>query len=147
MKDHKYLEAAEYIDSQREHIAERIMQDGGIYLYKDYSKYQIDKCRQDTLYNLQYLAEAMRIESPRLWDNYVIWLRTLLSSLGLRMPGLAQHFKTMGDVLGSLLDPPAGHFVKLLTDSAAKLVLEDDSTRRMQQDAPGKFTEQALRVP
>lgn len=64
MKDHKYLEAAEYIDSQREHIAERIMQDGGIYLYKDYSKYQIDKCRQDTLYNLQYLAEAMRIESP-----------------------------------------------------------------------------------
>ena len=40
------------------------MQDGGIYLYKDYSKYQIDKCRQDTLYNLQYLAEAMRIESP-----------------------------------------------------------------------------------
>ena len=35
------------------------MQRSGIYLNMRYNQYQKDKCYQDTLYNLQYLAETL----------------------------------------------------------------------------------------
>lgn len=143
MQHHNYMEAAEYIKSQREHIAERIMQEGGIYLYQDYTGYQIDKCRQDTLYNLQYLAESLMIESTGLWENYIIWLRILLSSLGLGMQGLSEHFRVMGDVLIPLLDHPAAEFVKRLTGSAAKLVLDDAPDLSFTQESTGEYAERS----
>ena len=46
------------------------------------------KCLQDTTYHIQYLAQALRYSSPRLFTEYVNWVAYLLASLNISLADL-----------------------------------------------------------
>ncbi|MEJ5185553.1 MAG: hypothetical protein WHT46_00530 [Candidatus Geothermincolales bacterium] len=48
-----------------------------------YGKVGMEICLQDTRYHLAYLAEALSLRSPSLFQDYVKWVKKLLSSLGI----------------------------------------------------------------
>lgn len=145
MQSNLFLEAAELIKTQHEQLAERIMQRSGIYLNMRYNQYQKDKCYQDTLYNLQYLAETLIMESPTVWENYIHWLAKLLGSLGLNLHELADYFRVMGEVMGEELEGQTASFVAKLAQSAVSIVLSGGSGIISAHDSSGKYLAEAKR--
>ncbi len=143
MQETGYQKAVEHIHANRERLTETVMQRSGIYLNEHYTRYQVDKCRQDTIYNLQYLAESLMLSSPSLWENYVQWLGKLLGSLGLSMQGLASHFRFLSEVLDEELDAESASYVKKLTDTASRIVLSDTHINIITNEATVRFAKEA----
>ena len=57
------------------------------------------KCLQDTIYHIQYLTQALRYSSPRLFTEYVNWLAYLLNSLNIPLPDLQTNLVALKAVL------------------------------------------------
>ena len=76
-------ESADAITAKRIEIMQEIIEASNFAVSSRYNSYQLQKCREDTLYNLQFLVEALIMESDSLWKEYIRWLKFLLLSLGL----------------------------------------------------------------
>lgn len=63
-----------------------------------------EKCEQDACHHLLFLAEAVSAASPVLFEDYVIWVRSLLSSLSVPTDDLVQQLDALADVLGERSD-------------------------------------------
>lgn len=61
------------------------------------------KCLEDALYHLSYLAEAVRMSSPTLFADYLGWARILLDGLGIPPGDLMNHLEIMDEELRRLL--------------------------------------------
>lgn len=122
----KQPDAALLVNSQLDRLTELIMQKGGVYEQHGSNKYTVTKYRQDTVYNLQYLAESLQLGSLELWENYVHWLKQLLGPLNLSMPALAEHFQIMGDVLSAEFDAETSSCVRYLCTQASGIVLSNN---------------------
>ncbi|TXT57756.1 MAG: Cobalamin-binding protein [Candidatus Thorarchaeota archaeon] len=48
---------------------------------KRYSEPLIKRCKQDIAYHLEFLATAVRIESPSIFSSYLIWVKVLFANL------------------------------------------------------------------
>jgi methanogenic corrinoid protein MtbC1 len=143
MNRHRYQAAAELINTKLEQLTESIMQRSGIYENTKYSAYQTQKCRQDTLYNLRYLAESLAIGSVGLWESYVRWLILLLGPLGINMVELADHFRMIAEVLRDELDEEAAQYTLFLTAQAENLILGDTPVQDPAQDPANLHYESA----
>ena len=110
---------------------------------RQYTPYQMQKIRQDTAYNLQYLAESLLLESDDLWENYVRWLSFLLQSLGISKQSLARHFDHLGEVLAEELDSEGYTRVRTLLHHGKKLVLQEEITQNPGLDPAAPLYEQA----
>jgi len=62
-----------------------------------------EKCLQDTKYQLAYLVEAIRSDSPILFNDYVHWAVTLLKGLNTPEEDLQDQLRIIGDVLRETL--------------------------------------------
>jgi MerR family transcriptional regulator, light-induced transcriptional regulator len=65
-----------------------------------------DKCRQDLVYHLSYLAGALSAERSSLFADYVAWARVLLASLGLPDGCLTDSLTALRDVLAVRVPEP-----------------------------------------
>ncbi len=45
-----------------------------------YGKQGRQRCHEDAVFHLQYLAEALRFERPDLYVNYILWVESMLGS-------------------------------------------------------------------
>lgn len=88
----------EHITEYAQQIFDTQMQ-RNISMMKAYGPYQKQKCLQDTYYNLQYLAETLTLNSDKLWEDYIVWLKTLLISLKVKTADTAEHFRILLEVL------------------------------------------------
>lgn len=87
-----------------------------------------DKSLRDARYHLACLAEAVRLESPAMFAEYVRWATTVLSSRGVLADVFAYHLQCMREVLSlalpSDLAPPAcrivDHAIAALPERAAE---------------------------
>ncbi len=120
-------EAVNILNTRKAELAEAIMQssvkDDSI---RNYTPYQKQKCLQDINYNLQYLSEALLLNSDSLWEDYIRWLKFLLLSLGLNKYGLAGHFSVMGEVLQQYVPSEAAEKIRTLTAQASDIMLSDE---------------------
>ncbi len=57
------------------------------------------KCLSDAHRHLTYLAEAMAVDHPSLFANYIAWGKVLLSGLGIPEADLAKNLQVIGEVL------------------------------------------------
>lgn len=64
-------------------------------------------CLQDIRYHLAYLAEALSLQSPALFEEYVKWVKKLLSSLGIPDEDMRINLRCMREILASELPEPA----------------------------------------
>ncbi|MEX1212515.1 MAG: cobalamin-dependent protein [Balneolaceae bacterium] len=65
-----------------------------------------EKCRQDTRYHLDYLAEALLTGSPTIFVEYVEWAQIMLSSRGISGEDLELNLLTIREILD---DEQSGH--------------------------------------
>ena len=73
------------------------------------------KCREDALYHLLYLAEAIRFDAEELFVDYVAWAKVLLISLQISERDLSENLEIVNSALEEVLSPEqfavAGSFV------------------------------------
>ena len=58
-----------------------------------------EKCRQDCVYHLSYLAEAISADNVALFIDYIAWVKVMLAQRGIGEADLAAHFTRLRDVL------------------------------------------------
>lgn len=63
------------------------------------------KCYQDALYHLNFLEEAMTMELPEMYSNYILWAATMLKSRNIPETDLEENLdyvqKAIHEILGS----------------------------------------------
>lgn len=82
------------------------------------------KCVEDTNYHLMFLTEALAARSPRLFADYVAWVKALLAGLNIPAEDLAGNLQVIGSVL--LENAPQGTQDELNTFMASGLALLSD---------------------
>jgi hypothetical protein len=58
-----------------------------------------EKSVRDAVYNLKFLAESIALGDPKVFSDYVVWLRTVLLTARVPEELLKDHFSCMRDVL------------------------------------------------
>lgn len=71
-----------------------------------------DKSIRDTEYNLLYLANAIKVESPGLFRNYVEWFVDVLNNIGISKHHLADNFLNIGKVIQDNFEENANEVVQ-----------------------------------
>lgn len=77
-----------------------------------------DKSLQDVNYHLSYLAQALTLNNPALFIDYVGWARVMLARRGVRPDDLAFHLECLADVLRERLPADAGTLAAQVVTSA-----------------------------
>jgi MerR family transcriptional regulator, light-induced transcriptional regulator len=95
-------ELSRYIEQNRTLLVETIV-DRLYALYPSmqqrYGKVGRQKCIEDTNYHLMYLTEALAVNSPRLFADYVDWVKALLAGLNIPAEDLAGNLQVICSVL------------------------------------------------
>ncbi|PZD97702.1 cobalamin-binding protein [Paenibacillus sambharensis] len=63
------------------------------------------KTKQDTVYNLKYLAQSIQVQSPLLFANYIQWVKNLLAGYNVTADDLIVNIHCIRDVLEAELEP------------------------------------------
>ena len=63
------------------------------------------KSRQDAVYHLSYLADALDTDSSALFNDYIGWVKVLLEHFGVHTEDLDHHLGCMADVLRQQMPP------------------------------------------
>ncbi len=83
------------------------------------------KCLQDAQYHLSYLNQAIAMDAPELFSEYVRWSRSMLDSRGIAADDLADHLRTMGDILRRNLAPEFQALAGRYLDGGLDALLHD----------------------
>lgn len=68
-------------------------------LEQRYGQTGMEMCRQDIRYHLFYLTEALSLDSPALFEDYMSWVKSLLKNLGLPEEDMLANLQCMKEVL------------------------------------------------
>ncbi len=68
-------------------------------LYARYGATGRNKCVEDVGYHLLYLGEAVAVDSPALFREYIAWVKVLFAGLGIPSDELADNLVLLGDVV------------------------------------------------
>ena len=91
-------------------------------LMNRYSAYQKQKSLEDMAYHLRFIEAACESNSPEILSNYLIWLKDLLSRLGVPVKDLKQSVLCVNDViLNEAPDLATNEFKKVLEVGLASL--------------------------
>jgi methanogenic corrinoid protein MtbC1 len=95
-------------------------------LQKHYKQLDLQKCRQDIIYHISYLAEAVALNSEILFLEYVRWLKHLFLGLDIPLDQLIVNFEIIDSVLAEKLDTePSLDIINSLLYKGRKILLEE----------------------
>ncbi len=137
MADKLYAESIRIIQMKKNELAERIFQlqmQRNLRLDEGYTPYQKSKCLQDALYNLEYIAESLSMDSDEIWINYLNWLKTLLITLGVKASDIAEHMLIISEVLEEYLSEHDLDKIRKLIEIAVKIFYNQDVELRQSLD-------------
>jgi methylmalonyl-CoA mutase cobalamin-binding domain/chain len=104
---------SQVIDTQRDQLASAILDRQFARqpeLAERYDAAMRAKCHQDTVYHLSYLSEAIAVDSPLLFADYIVWAKVLLGKLGIPAKELVVNLEVMRDTLRDTL-PEYAHAI------------------------------------
>jgi MerR family transcriptional regulator, light-induced transcriptional regulator len=76
------------------------------------------KSRQDAVYHLLHLADALDANSPALFNDYIGWAKVLLQHFGVSSEDLDRHLECMADVVRKQMPPPVAASAVAMIDGA-----------------------------
>lgn len=76
------------------------------------------KSRQDAAYHLAFLADAVDVDSPAVFNDYIAWAKVLLLHFGVLAEDLDQHLGCMADVVGARMPAPVAAPAMAMIESA-----------------------------
>ncbi|MBI9032593.1 cobalamin-dependent protein [bacterium] len=102
MQNDLYCELKEYLDQNNYRLRLPIFK-RQLELMPDlkikYSEKQMGYCLRDIGFNLSYLAQAIKLESPNLFFSYSKWLLILMQNLRIPIASVIANFKAMKQLL------------------------------------------------
>ncbi len=81
-----------------------------------------EKCRQDALYHLAYLAEALAFDNQALFTDYVAWAKVMLHQRGVPEQDLAAHLEQMAGMLRTEIGGEPGALAADFVDDAVRVL-------------------------
>jgi methanogenic corrinoid protein MtbC1 len=106
-----------FLDLERATLAEDILEEHfrvSPHLRQMYSKEQIERCREDIGYHLDFLRMSVLTDSRIIFANYLKWLKGLFSSLGLDEEMMVINFRVMKEIISLKLDGDDSASIELL---------------------------------
>jgi methanogenic corrinoid protein MtbC1 len=94
---------------------------------RNYSDYQKDKFQKDVAWILSFLAEAVWAGQPALFEEFISWLKTLLTSLKIPMKAVAESLDLIKIRLNEACDPDENDLINPFLDKAIHMVLSDET--------------------
>lgn len=91
-----------------------------------YTEHQKTHFKNDIAWILSFLAESVWTGEAILFDEFVSWLRTFLSSVKVPMKDVAESFALLKNRLANELDPDEFGEVSMLLDNATGILLASD---------------------
>jgi methanogenic corrinoid protein MtbC1 len=83
-----------------------------------------DRCLEDSEYHIQYLAESIMANSTAIFENYIIWLRSLFNALGLNMEQVIRNLEIILELMSEELPESKPYLDKRL--NLTKEILEKE---------------------
>jgi methanogenic corrinoid protein MtbC1 len=102
MMQNNLINLAEVIAENAQNYANLILQDHLAASNDFRNRYNPDyraKYIQDTMYSFQFLQQAILSNSPALWSEYLLWLRTLMFSLHIPATDFSDHMRCFTTLL------------------------------------------------
>jgi hypothetical protein len=93
--------------------------------------------RQDGLFHIKYLREAIRANDPSVIEHYARWLQQLLTTRGMCTRHLDENFERLARAIGDTI-PDSAPAVAMLAAARAALRYPDGPARRL-QDATARL--------
>ncbi|MDZ7659294.1 cobalamin B12-binding domain-containing protein [Fodinibius sp.] len=120
--DHKVVQQ---LEAHKEELAELVtaMQfERHPKLDKDYGEEGRKKCYEDTIYHLDYLEQAVRVDSKKLFNNYLGWARTMLQERNIPKSDLFDNIVILREAITKTLpDTEASLLVEYVNDGLSSL--------------------------
>ncbi|MFH5885282.1 cobalamin-dependent protein [Halalkalibaculum sp. DA3122] len=92
----KYSDLIAQLEEQKHPLAERITAlqfKNNPMLEERYGQEGRDRCREDAIYHLEYLVEALRVQSPGIFNHYLEWAHHMLSARNIPLSDLAENVR------------------------------------------------------
>lgn len=83
-----------------------------------YGRHARDRSLQDVGYHLSHLAQALVLERPALFVDYIAWVKALLGHRKIAASDLAFHLECLADVLGETLPDEEGAVARAFITAA-----------------------------
>ncbi|GGG22872.1 cobalamin-dependent protein [Paenibacillus abyssi] len=93
-------------------------------LHERFGPRGLEKTKQDTRYNLRYLAQSVQIQSPLLFASYMTWLKVLLAGYRVTTKDLQVNLECIIQVMQERLPTEIFEMVKPYMDQAIAQVKE-----------------------
>lgn len=90
-----------------------------------YDSRQLILCKKDISYNLNFIAQAIEMQSPILFDVYIKWLKTFLAHKNVSNLDTLRSLRCMEDILVEKLGDSSREIIKPFIDSAETILLGD----------------------
>ncbi len=68
-------------------------------LVEKYGKKGKEKCYEDAIYHINYLSQAIRVDSPKIFNSYLDWARTMLKERGIGVNDLIDSMKFLKEAV------------------------------------------------
>src|SRR3954468_1923834 len=72
-------------------------------LERRYGATGFSKCLEDANFHLRYLSEAIEASEPKLFVDYIAWVKVMLASRNVPTEDLANHLEVAKDVIADAL--------------------------------------------
>lgn len=106
-----------FLDLDRTELIDEILEEHfrvSPHLKDIYSKQQIERCREDIGYHLDFLRMSVLTDSRIIFVNYLKWLKGLFSSIGLDDEMMVTNFRVMKDIISGKLEEKDSGSLELL---------------------------------
>ncbi len=103
-------------------------------LFKYYTNFQLEKCKEDINYHTRVLLESIELASPILFSDYFSWVVELFFSLGIPIDSFIQSLDAIADSFGIIAGSKKRDIVKQYINYAISLfernMLVEKETRK-----------------
>ena len=131
-----------YSDKNVENIAQLAFEN----LYTNYTDIMLnldenglEKCKQDVKYHTSFLLQALTLNSPYLFVDYVKWVNELFSSIGISIDGFIKSLESIKEAIKILF----GEQDKALASEFIKIAVQEIKTS--QEDKVPKLYDNSLK--
>lgn len=130
-----------YSDKNVENIAQLAFEN----LYANYTDIMIkldekglEKCKQDVRYHTSFLVQALTLNSPSLFIDYVKWVKELFSSIGISIDGFIKSLESIEEAIKILFGEQDKSLAKEFIDIAVQELKDTNNIMTNLNDNPLK---------
>jgi len=105
-------------------------------LAEKYGKKGKEKCYKDAIYHINYLGQAIRVDSPKIFNSYLDWARTMLKERGIGVSDLVDNMRFLKEAVHQKISGDEGAVLINYIDHGLA-ALKNEKTKEQSFFLPG----------